>query len=236
MRPPDNSAAAASLAYEEIKRRIIDLSYPPGTKLSEARLVEELGYGRSPIRTSFARLQGEGFIAVSPQSGTYVRQLSEREIEDIFECRLLLETHVTRLAAERIDAEELRRLRVSFGRLAPQGKADFPQDLFDDFSALDSLFHATVYHAAGNALISGILLNLLEKAQWLKKSSPSTPSRMRLWFGELERVLVALEDRDGERAAECMRAHIGNAADFAAEVRRQRAAAGRKSPTGVESA
>jgi DNA-binding GntR family transcriptional regulator len=236
VRTPDNSAAAVSLAYDEIKRRIIDLSYPPGTKLSEARLVEELGFGRSPIRTSFAKLQGEGFIAVSPQSGTYVRQLSEREIEDIFECRLLLETHVTRLAAKRIDAEELRRLRVAFRRLAPKGKGDFPQDLFDDFSALDSLFHATVYRAAGNGLMAGILMNLLEKAQWLKKSSPSTPRRMRLWFAELERVLEALEDGDGERAAECMRAHIGNAAGFAAEMRRQRAAMTRKSAAGIESA
>lgn len=222
----DNSAAA-SMAYDEIKRRIIDLTYPPGTKLSEARLVEELGYGRSPIRTSFARLQGEGFIAVSPQSGTYVRQLSEREIEDIFECRLLLETHVTRLAAERIDAQELRRLRMAFGRLAPKGKAEFPQELFDDVSALDSLFHATVYRAAGNTLISGILVNLLEKAQWLKKSSPSTPRRMKVWFAELERVLEALERRDGARAAECMRAHIGNAADFAAARRRRAAGAGK---------
>lgn len=230
MRPVDNSAAAASQAYEEIKRRIIDLTYSPGTKLSEARLAEELGYGRSPIRTSFAKLQSEGFIAVSPQSGTYVRQLSEQEIEDIFECRLLLETHVTRLAAERLDAQELRRLRALFNRLAPKGKAEIPQDMFDDFSALDLLFHETVYRAAGNALISGILVNLLEKAQWLKKSSPSTPRRMRLWFAELDRVLRALEARDGTRAAECMRAHIGNAADFAAEVRHRRAARARKSP------
>lgn len=232
MKRPDNSAAAASLAYEEIKGRIIDLTYRPGAKLSEARLVEELGYGRSPIRTSFAKLQAEGFIAVSPQSGTYVRQLSEQEIEDIFECRLLLETHVTRLAAQRIEAQDLRRLRVALSRLAPKGKAQFPQDVFDDFSAFDSFFHATVYRAAGNALISGILVNLLEKAQWLKKSSPSTPRRMRLWFAELGRVLEALEERDGARAAECMRAHIGNAADFAAGVRRQRAAAAGKRPRG----
>ena len=60
----------AGLVYREIKRRITDLQYQPGDRLSEARLAEELGIGRSPVRTAFARLQGEGWIEISPQSGT----------------------------------------------------------------------------------------------------------------------------------------------------------------------
>ena len=207
-------------AYEEIKRRIIDLVYAPGTKLSEARLAEELGCGRSPIRTAFARLQAEGFIAVSPQSGTYVRALTEQEITDIIDCRLLLETHVTRLAAKNMDAEALRRLRVAFRRLAPQGK-EFSQDVFEDFNELDSMFHTTIYEAAGNEAMTGILFNLLEKVRWIKKSFPSTPKRMKLSFTEIERVLAALEKRDAGAAAQCMREHIGNAADFAANFRKE---------------
>ena len=215
----DNPAATA---YDEIKRRIIDLAYAPGTKLSEARLVDELGYGRSPIRTAFARLQSEGFIAVSPQSGTYVRALTEREMKDIIECRLLLETHVTRLAARNMEAEQLRRLRVAFRRLAPQGR-EFSGDVFEDFNELDSMFHTTIYEAAGNEAMTGILFNLLEKVRWIKKSFPSTPRRMKLSFAELERVLEALEERDPDAAAQRMQEHIGNAADFAANFRKETA-------------
>ena len=218
----DNSAAAARLAYEEVKRRIIDLAYAPGTKLSEARLVDDLGYGRSPIRSAFARLQAEGFLAVSPQSGTYVRSLTEQEIRDIIDCRLLLETHVTRLAAKNIDAAQLRRLRVAFRRLAPQGR-ELAADVFDDFNELDSMFHSAIYRAAGNETMAGILLNLLEKVRWIKKSFPSTPRRMKLSFAEIERVLAALEARDADAAEKRMREHIGNAADFAASFRREAA-------------
>lgn len=209
--------------YGEIKKRIIELRYPPGTKLSEARLAEELGCGRSPIRSAFARLRSEGWMDVSPQSGTYVRSLTEEEIHDLFDCRLLLETHVTRLAARHMPEEEVRKLRVALRRLKPRGSGEPAQGVFDDFNAFDSLFHSTIYRAAGNALITEILLNLLEKAQWLKTSSPSTPRRMKLWFAELERVLEAIEARDADRAAEKMRLHIGNAADFGAQARRQRA-------------
>lgn len=214
----DNQGVATQV-YEEIKRRIIQAVYPPGGKLSEARLVDELGCGRSPIRTAFARLQGEGFIAVSPQSGTYVRALTEPEIRDIFECRLLLETHVTRFAALRMDAEQLRRLRVAFRRLAPRGADDVTLDLIEDFNELDAMFHMAIYKVSGNEVITGILLNLHEKAQWLKHTNPSPPERMHRAFREIELVLESLEERDPDEAERRMRAHIGNAEDYGASSR-----------------
>jgi DNA-binding GntR family transcriptional regulator len=218
MKAPDSSALAARV-YSEIKRRIIALHYPPGEKLSEARLAEELGCGRSPIRTAFAQLKNDGWIEISPQSGTYVKSLTEQEIHDIFELRLLLETHVTKLATARITTDTLRKLRTAFSRVAPQGNAEFDQDVFDDFNELDSQLHSTIYRAAGNKLITDSLLNLLEKLRWLKQISPSPPQRMKLWFAELEGVLDAFDARDPELAAQRMREHIGNAADFAAERR-----------------
>jgi len=51
---------------------------------------------------------------------------------------------------------------------------------------------------------------------------------MKLWFAELERVLEAIEARDADKAAELMRAHIGNAADSGVQARSQRAGTRRK--------
>ena len=219
MTVPDSSAVAIH-AYTTILQRIIDMSYPPGTRLSEARLAEEMGVGRSPIRTAFARLKNDGWIEVTPQSGTYVRRPSEDEIREIFEFRLLLETHVTRLAAKNMSDSELARLRKMYRRLSPEEGAEAD---FDDFNELDSLVHASIYKAANNRVMTGTLLNLLEKVKWLKKSSPSSPERMRLWFAELGRILQALEARDADQAEARMREHIGNANDFAAAVRERMA-------------
>jgi DNA-binding GntR family transcriptional regulator len=72
-----------------------------------------------------------------------------------------------------------------------------------------------IYEAGGNSLMSGVLSNLLEKAQWLKQTtSPSTPARMKTWFKELERIVNALEARDPDLAAQRVGEHIGHAADF----------------------
>lgn len=210
-----DTVAAAARAYEAIKSRIIECTYPPGAKISEARLVDELGVGRSPIRSALGRLRSEGWIDVTPQSGSYVKSLSEHEMKEIFDFRLLLETHVARLAAQNISDEQLRKLRLELRRAKPLDTEGNDQATFDEFDTLDSLVHATIYDVGGNSLMSRVLQNLQEKSQWLKKStSPSTPARKKTWIAELERIIDALEARDPELAARRVSEHIGHAADF----------------------
>jgi DNA-binding GntR family transcriptional regulator len=91
-----------------------------------------------------------------------------------------------------------------------------------------------IYQAAGNALISSVLINLLEKAQWLKKTiSPSTPERMKTWFKELENIIEALEARNPELAAQRVREHIGHAADFELKFAVKSAATQKKVASGA---
>jgi len=223
---PDDSAARRTTdssmavhAYAAIKKRIIDSRYVPGERLSEAQLAKELGLGRSPIRTALARLKSDGWIAVSPQSGTYIKSLGDKEIADLVDLRLLLETHATALAAQAIDEDDLRKLRRAFTACCPKGVADLDERAFDDFNEFDSLLHLTVYRAAGNALIADMLANLLDKVQWLKTSARPSATRIRSGYTELRRILDALEARQPKEAAARMREHITNAADFSARTR-----------------
>src|ERR1700754_2125869 len=108
----NNDLGRAGQAYREIKRRITELVYNPGDKLSEVRIASELGFGRSPVRTAFSRLQSEGWIEISPQSGTFVRGLSDSEITEILETRLVLESYLAGRAAKKITEAELISLRA----------------------------------------------------------------------------------------------------------------------------
>jgi GntR family transcriptional regulator, rspAB operon transcriptional repressor len=223
---PDESAARRTTdssmavhAYAAIKTRILDSRYVPGERLSEAQLAKELGLGRSPIRTALARLKSDGWIAVSPQSGTYIKSLSDKEVADLVGLRLLLETHATALAAQAIDDDDVRRLRRAFSAFCPRGIANVDERAFDDFNEFDSMLHLTVYRAAGNALIAEILANLLDKVQWLKTSARPSAARIRSGYTELKRILEALEARQPKEAAARMREHITNAADFSARTR-----------------
>lgn len=206
---PQQTWSPADLAYERIKQGILALRYPPGEKLSEVRLAEELQLGRSPIRSALSRLEGENWVRVFPQSGTFVREVDPQEIEELAELRLLLETHTTRIAAMHISATELEQLRGEFDVLKAKGA----EDHIDDFWALDDRFHSSIYREAGNRRIEEILRNLKDQIRWVRAATATLPGRVTESLLEMDRVLDAMEARDPDAAAEAMSRHIGNIAN-----------------------
>lgn len=206
----------AGAVYSEIKRRIVELHYRPGEKLSEARLVLDLRVSRSRVRTALAKLQTDGWLIVSPQSGTYVRSLSSGEIEEVLEFRLILETYVAGIAARRIADKELAKLRRAFDRFGDSAT----KDNIESYVELDHMLHMAIYQAAGNELIKNTLLNLIDKVRWIRRCISDWPERNQESLGEARAILEALEERDPDRAIEAMRVHITNIITF----RRQLAA------------
>jgi DNA-binding GntR family transcriptional regulator len=205
-----NDNGRAALIHREIKRRITELVYKPGDKLSEARIAEELGCGRSPVRTAFSRLQSEGWIEISPQSGTFVRGLSDVEITEILEARMLLEAHLAGRAATRMSDEKIAHFRRAF---AIFGKR-IPTERMDEYLELDLQFHLAIYEAASNKVLADVLLGLVDKVRWIRLAGKGSPTRMSSAFTEIRQTLDALEARDERAAAAAMRAHIENSIQF----------------------
>jgi DNA-binding GntR family transcriptional regulator len=209
-----DDANSTSMVYREIKQRIVNLRYGIGERLSEARLAEELGVGRSPIRTALWRLKLEGWIAISPQSGTYIKAMTLREIREIADLRIMLEMRVAGDAASRMSDEMLATLRSDFqlhGSRIAGGDADA-------FIAIDNQLHSAIYDAADNKLICQILLDLRDKVQWIRRVCSVSMERVQDGFAELERVLSALERRDAASAAQAMHDHVKSAAAFCAHL------------------
>ncbi len=204
-----SDTATTVAAYREIKSRILDLRYPAGEKLSETRLCAELGLGRSPIRTALARLKEEGWISVAPQSGSYVRILSPKDIEEVIELRLLLEMHVARMAAQRMESADLARLQSALATLRPR----VAKGGLVEFRELDDRIHTAIYNASGNTTIGGLLLSLREKVRWVLPTT-ATSQELKHALRELERIVAALEARDPDAAARCMGEHVGSGGTF----------------------
>ena len=203
-------ATSSSLAYQHIKDRIIDLSYLPNQRLSEARLSDESGLGRSPIRTALARLEGEGWIEVSPQSGTFVRALSQREITELTELRAILESHCIGIAAAKASEDEIDRLRIGFEAGGPKVRAGDAEA----FIELDEELHGLIYRLADNHLIADTLIGLRDKVQWIRRACSVSETRVQDGFAEIEAIFAALARRDAAAAQARMREHVENAARF----------------------
>src|SRR6516162_1995631 len=81
-------------AYGELKELIQSGALPAGAFLSERQLVGRLGMSKTPIRAALQQLEGEGLVSVSPQQGILVRELSAREILELFDLRAAVEPFV----------------------------------------------------------------------------------------------------------------------------------------------
>ena len=212
-------ASAAGAAYREIKRRIVNLEYRPAEKLSEARLAAELPFGRSPIRTALAQLRSERWVDVSPQSGTFVKALNDRDIQNVTELRVMLEVHCARKAARSFGEGEIKGLRDAFRTFGPAAALG---DV-ESFIEVDTRLHLALYRMAGNELIAGILLDLRHKVQWIRRACAVSSERVQEGFAELEQIFAALEERNADVAGAQMALHITNAAAFCRAVDQGRA-------------
>ena len=85
------SKSLADKAYHTIKTNILNLTYPPGMPLTEAILTEELEMSRNPVRTAIKMLQAEGLIVSGYHNSMTVKEITDKDIEEIYQLRELFE-------------------------------------------------------------------------------------------------------------------------------------------------
>lgn len=196
-------------AYETIKARIIMCLYRPGEALSEAAVSSTLGIGRTPVRQAFDRLMRDGLVEVLPRKGIMVRPISQDEIRDMVEVRLLNEGFCARLAAQRATAGDIAALEANVARGV---RASAISDVAT-LMALDREFHAVISAAAGNAILGEILRALHEKAQRIWFVSLRAPEHHNRVVDQHGGIVDAIRSRDPDAAEAAVRAHIQSFAD-----------------------
>lgn len=192
-------------AYERIKQRLLSTEYPPGSFLSERQLAENLGMSKTPIKAALERLESEGYIAVSPQQGIVVRELSVREIADLYEIRTALESYSLRSVAGKLSPERVARVRENLqAQLLLLGSGNVARGM-----ELDAAFHIQFVEFLGNGEILRVLVQLWEKMQRvLTQVFRLCPSRIDSSYEEHAAIAAAVIDGDGQRAAELLVLHL----------------------------
>ncbi len=188
--------------------RIVHGRILPGSRLVEEKLAEEFGISRPPIRESLRVLASEGLVTINHRRGARVKEISSREVQDIYECREALEGLAARRAAETMRAEELAELERTFAKMEA---ADSRSDL-EAYFAENVRFHEIVGEASGNERLRQLLASLGTQVLLLRFTSLSLPGRSSR-SAELHRALLrAFRSRNGEEAENLTRLIIKEAA------------------------
>ncbi len=194
-------ASLADKAYHAIRGLIVSLELAPGTVIDERKLIERLGIGRTPVREALRRLAQEQLVEVFPRRGMFVTGVDARALARLSEVRVVLEPEAARLAAERASDADREELAELLSELEAGGS-----ELMD----LDERIHRAVYRAAHNDLLETTLEQYYVLALRIWSMAPDRASELEEAVGAHRALLEAIQEGDGERAAEVMRAHVEN--------------------------
>lgn len=195
------------VVYETLREAIRSGVLTSGERLMEIQVAEELGVSRTPVREAIRRLEAEGLVVMLPRRGTYVSDMSLRDISDVFEIREALEVLAVGLAAERItdmEMEALERMMIEFDEVVTKNDVD-------GLVELDIRFHTKLYEASRNIRLITILNNLREQTTRFRMTSMSVPGRMQDTLDEHRAIVEALGRRDPEEAAKVTQYHLAQA-------------------------
>ena len=92
-----------NIAYQKIKAAILNEMYEPNQILNERKLAEEFQISRTPVREALKILEGEGWVKIIPWKGAIVNQITQKEIDEIFQIRLIIEPAIIELLQNKID-------------------------------------------------------------------------------------------------------------------------------------
>ena len=176
----------------------------PGERLMEIQLAEELGVSRTPVREAIRKLELEGYVIMMPRRGTYVANLSIRDVNEVFEIRTSLDSLASGLAAERITDDELERLQRLLVTIGGYVEAN---DM-DKIVETDMEFHDLLYQASRNTRLVGIIFKLREQLTRFRTTSMSFPGRLKATLEEHRRIVEAIAQGDVKEAQQAAEDHM----------------------------
>ena len=214
--------------HDQLLGRILRRELEPGERISPPDIAAALGVSITPVRDAVNQMAAEGLVTVTPRRGTVVSPVSIRDIEELYEIRLMVEPQAAEMAASRASETEIARVqeladRLESGPATSGGRVDDLATYLSEIST-DAELHAAVVRAAHNrrlnALYDGLRTHVLVARAVFPRLYRGEPHRR----GEHRRIVEAIADHDGEAASEAMAAHLRQAlADTLRHVEQQAA-------------
>jgi len=171
------------LAYQTIRRRIVEGRYGPGYRVVIDELARELGCSAIPVREAVRRVEAEGLIEYTRHAGARVVTIDERQYVDTLATLAVLEGYASGVAAPNLNAGDIATLR----RLTGEMRAAIDGGDMLRYSGLNRAYHETIYHRCANAY----LLDQIRLA-WARLDS----MRHSIWVLLPERARASVADHD----------------------------------------
>lgn len=205
------TTSRTSIAYEALKSSILANQIRPGDYLSENQLAQSLGMSRTPIREAIKVLASEGFLEIHNGVGIFVKQVTTKEISDLFEVRSALECAALHTALDNITEKEIDDAIEAWTRQKNLMDANQKVDL-DCIMALDIKLHSMLIDRCRNDFLKTLIHGIRSNISRYQKISVIALSDTRDTIDQHLEILWSMKKRDAGAVAAILQEHIRKAA------------------------
>lgn len=190
--------------YQILRDDICAGKYEPGFWLQEQELAQALGVSRSPVREALRQLVADGLVIEVPNKGVFVKEFTLRDIDEIFDMRVMLESYGIQRSRKNLTA--IRRQKL-FELLEKLEKSCAAGDM-ESYVRLDEELHIRVVELGGNSLVESTYDRVRSMNQQFRVLSLTSHQRFEESMEEHRRLIHALAVGDVAGAGETMRVHL----------------------------
>lgn len=187
-----------------LRDQIFAGTLPPGSFIDEAALCESLKISRTPLREALKVLAAEGLVRHEPRRGSFVSQVTEQDLDEIFPIIALLEGRCAYEAARNASDADIAALDAMHARLAEHAQAK----RINDYYATNFSIHEAIILLANNRWLAQAIADLRKILKLARLQQLHAPGRLEQSLAEHLAIYAALRSRDSEGADAAMRTHL----------------------------
>ncbi len=196
--------------FAQLLRDILSGTVRPRDQLSERGLVRRFGASRTPVREAIKRLFEKGFLIPGPRGVAVVRDITRREVKELYALRLRLERWAAALTVRHITPTEIARLEETNRRFEKAvAERDLPKML-----DIKAEFHSTQVRATRNRWLADVLVTLREKAYAVRYASWQDIGHAQQAIEVHEQMIECLRRRDRKRYEALVYEHVRGPRDM----------------------
>ncbi len=196
--------------HEAILTEISEGKLPPGARIIQEQIAQELGVSRQPVQQALLLLRNQGILLDAPGRGLLVAPLDPEHVRHMYDIRAVIEGLACRKAAE-INSDQAKVKGPAFIRT---GRKALRNESIGEMIAADMAFHGFIYSLSENPLVAPAM-----ETHWTYTHRVMDEVLMRdeqpqaIW-DQHESMLEAIASGDEQRAEDLARQHISQAANL----------------------
>ena len=190
--------------YQILRNDICAGKYGPGFWLQEKELAEMLGVSRSPVREALRQLVSDGLVIEVPNKGVFVKEFTLRDIDEIFDMRVMLESYGIQKSRKNLTSVRLQKL---FALLEILEKSCAAGDM-EKYVQADEELHIRLVELGGNSLVESTHDRVRSMNQQFRVLSLASHQRFDESMEEHRKLIHALAVGDVVTAEKTVHIHL----------------------------